>query len=71
MRLNRLSIIRKISGIGFQPVELKMTGWKRIPRKDATLICRAMLVGQRPCFLIHTNALPMLSHTFVDWEMCA
>ena len=37
------SIIRKISGIGFQPVELKMTGWKPIPRKDATLIFRTLL----------------------------
>ena len=41
--VDSLSIMRKISGIGFQPVELKMTGWKPIPRRVATLIFRTIL----------------------------
>ena len=41
--VDSLSIMRKISGIGFQPVELKMTGWKPIPRKVATLGCCTVL----------------------------
>jgi len=33
--LASLRIFRSISGIGFQPVALKMTGWKPIPRQKS------------------------------------
>ena len=41
--LNRLSIVRKISGIGFQPVDCKSQAGSLCHNEEPTVISRSML----------------------------